>query len=138
MAKAMPGSKVEVVPVCYKLQLTTDTTTSLSYLDVDLPLAVKDYGPHLDSIIAYTSSENMTTNFRWLLAFYWSIDGRRWSPTTPTALFSEVSTNGDIIQTPYSANFGPNLRIVIGVRNNAGTAVERGVVTAALAFVFKS
>lgn len=139
MPKGLLGAKVFVAPAFYKMQLQTDGTTTVTYIDLDLPDII-ELGPYLESITAHTSTENKTTNFTWRISFYWSVDGRRWNPTTPIDLFSGIAANGDVIQTAYSTttNFGLKMRFCIAVANASGTAVERAVCSCALAFTFKS
>lgn len=138
--KSQPQQKVILLPLFYKKQLQTDGTTTFSYLDIELPQAV-EYGPYLDSIVAYTTTENKTANFSWKISFYWSIDGRRWNPTnTPVDLFSAITANADTIHPAYSTSttFGLRMRFVVSVANTSGTAIERAVCGAVLAFIFKS
>jgi hypothetical protein len=131
----MSLQKVVLLPVCYKMQLQTDGTGSYSFIDLDLPDAA-NYGPYVESVIAYTSTENRTTNIQ--IVSYWSIDGRNWS--TAVDLFSVITGNGNTIQTAFTtaSALGPIMRYAIAVANGSGSAIERGVVTASLAFTFKS
>lgn len=135
--RSVRSNKVRVLPVFYKKQLQTDGSTSWSYMDVDLPDA-EGLGPYVESIIAYTSSESFTTSFQWKLVCYWSLDGRNWS--TPTDVFSAITGSSTTIQTAFStaSALGPIMRYAIAVSNETGTAIERGVCSLALAFVFKS
>ena len=139
--KSQPQQKVILLPLFYKKQLQTDGTTTFSYMDVELPQAA-EYGPYLDSIVAYTTTENKTNNFSWKISFYWSNDGRRWNPINniPVDLFSAITANADTIQPAYSTSttFGLKMRFVVSVANTGGTAVERAVCGAVLAFIFKS
>ena len=136
-SRSVPQQKVVVVPAFYKMQLQTDATGSYSFIDLDLP-DIAHWGPHVQEIIVYTATENITTNFTWKLVAYWSIDGRNWS--TSVDLFSAISANGNTIQTAFStaSALGPIMRYAIAVANGSGSAIERGVVTASLAFTFKS
>ncbi len=135
--KARPQQKVVVVNSFYKKQLQTDGTTVFSYMDLEIPQAM-EWGPYLESVQVHTNTENKTTNFTWKLVLYWSIDGRQWN--VPVDLFSAISNNGGVIQIAYTTNtqFGLYMRYAIGVANGSGTAIERAVCTAALAFTFKS
>lgn len=138
--KSIPSQKVVLLPLFFKKQLQTDGTTTFSYIDVDLPQAL-EWGPYLESIQAHTTTENRTTNFSWKVGFFWSMDGRRWNPTsTPVDLFSALATNTDTVQTAYTTNttFGLKMRYVIAVANTGGTNVERAVCGCVLAFTFKS
>ena len=132
--------KVVLIPLFYKKQLQTDGTTTFTYIDVDVPQAA-EYGPYLESIVAYTTTESKTANFSWKIGFFWSLDGRRWNPaSTPIDLFSAITSNADTIQTAYSTttNFGLKMRFVVATANTSGTAIERAVCGAVLAFIFKS
>lgn len=132
--------KVVLIPLFYKKQLQTDGTTTFAYIDVDVPQAA-EYGPYLESIVAYTTTESKTANFSWKIRFFWSLDGRRWNPaSTPIDLFSAITSNADTIQTAYSTttNFGLKMRLVVATANTSGTAIERAVCGAVLAFIFKS
>jgi len=137
MSKGMSLQKVVLLTVCYKMQLQTDGTTGYSFIDLDLPDAAS-FGPYVESVIAYTSTENRTANFQWKIVSYWSIDGRNWS--TAVDLFSAITGNGNTIQTAFTtaSALGPIMRYAIAVANGSGTAIERGVVTVSLAFTFKS
>lgn len=138
--KNVPAQKVVVLPLFYKRQMTTDGTQTFSSIDVDLPSAL-EWGPHLESITAHTSTENLTTSFSWKLGFYWSLDGRRWNPSSnPVDLISAITANGDTVHTAYSTtvNFGLKMRYIAAVANTTGTSIERALCSAALAFTFKS
>ena len=138
--RTFPQQKVVVLPMFHKKQLQTDGTTTFTYIDVELPQAT-DWGPYLESIVAYTTTESKTANFSWKVGFFWSMDGRRWNPSsTPVDLFSAITTNADTVQTAYSTttNFGLKMRFVICVANASGSAIERAVCSCALSFVFKS
>ena len=135
-----PTGKVITVPLCHKLVLTTDGQNGVwNYVDVTLP-EVEDWGPFLMGITAHTRCENMTTNVKWKVVFWWSVDGRNWS-ATPVDLFTEVAYSSspvDAIKTEYNTvnTFGLKMKWGLAVQNASGTAFERTVVTVALAFKF--
>ena len=132
-----PSSIVRVVQLMYKKQLISDGTTTYSYMDVDTD-EFEDWGPYLTSIQIHTSTENRTANHKWVVALYWSADGRQWAG--PVALHTEATTASDVIQTAYTTNtqLGLHLRLAIGVANTSGSAIERAVASAWAVFTFKS
>ena len=137
MPAPTPGQKVVVIPLFFKKQLQTDGTTNTSYLDLELERAT-EWGPYLASITAHTATENRTSNFTWRLIYWWSLDGRRWNGSYD--LFSSVSSNADTVQTANATTttFGLRMRYGIAVVNASGTAIERAVCSAVLAFTFQS
>lgn len=134
---ALDSQKVRMIAVFYKKQFQTDGSTSWTYIDLEIP-GVESWGPYLESIIAYTNSENLTNLFQWKLVSYWSMDGRVWS--NPSDVFSGITSSGQAVQTAFStaSALGPIMRYAVAVSNESGTAIERGVLSLALAFNFKS
>ena len=119
---------------------TKGDNAAWTYHEIDLP-EVANWGPHLFSIIAHTNSEYMSTNFTWKLVFWRSNDGKTWVPTTPNDLFQVISIgtrDGDILQAAFSTSseFGLHIKFGIAVKNGSGSAIETGVISAALAFNF--
>ena len=93
---------------------------------------------YFSSIQIHTSTENRTSNHKWVTALHWSTEGRQWAG--PVALHSDISTTGDVIQTAYttSTQLGQKIRLAVGVGNTSGAAIETGVASAWAVFTFKS
>lgn len=130
--KRSPTGKVVVVPLCVKLVLTTDgSNTTWTFLDIPMP-EIEDWGPYIMGITAHARGENFTSQFKWTVVFWTCTDGRNF-PATPTNLFTPLTATGDSPQTEYTGGFGLNTKFGLACINASGTAIERGVVTVALA-----
>lgn len=131
------GRKVVVVRIAENLRISSPGGgTTWTYIPVDVPAGVAEWGPNLEQITAHCKTQARTTSNDWKVVFYWSHDGASWSG--PLDLFAAISADGDTIQTPYAtaSNFGLKMRYAIAVRANAGTSSESATVSCALAFTF--
>jgi hypothetical protein len=133
--------KVMVVPFADGLALSTSGGgTTWEYVELDDALGhLRSVGPFLETITAHTKTAIRTTNARWKLVFWWSVDGNTW--TGPIDLFGELAAVGQAIQTAYTppspSTLGLQLRFGIGIRAAAGTASESVNVSGSLVLVFK-
>lgn len=136
-----PGDKVRVVPFAVNLLLASkggDQNYTWFELNLD---ECEDWGPYIQSITAHTDTRAPSAQARWTVGFYWGVDGKVWNPTGDAiTLFAATGTAGQAIQAAYTTttNFGLKLRFVVGIKANAGTAVETATVSGALAFEFRS
>ena len=133
-----PNRKVMVITFCDSKPVSSPGGgTSWSYYDLELP-ELLELGPYLEEIQAFTVTKGATTNVETKVVFYSSISGREW--LGPTDLFSAINSDGQAIQTAYTAteNLGIFTRFALAVRASTGTAVEAAVMTVKAAFVFKS
>lgn len=94
-------------------------------------------GPRLAAITPHTFLDQFSSNFRWKIIFYWSVDGITWSGAVD--LFSWSGTGGGVIQTPFidATKLGLHMRYALACSPSTGTNREWGTVSAVLAFDFK-
>ena len=133
------NGKVQVVGIVLKVSLqTTGVDANTVYTDIVLP-KVDGWGPHLVGMTAHTNLEQFTANFKWKLVMMWSFDGITWSAPA-TDIFAWSTTAGQAIQTAFTdtTKLGLHIRFALACAPSTGTALERGTVSVALAFEFKS
>ena len=129
---------VQVVQLFFKKQITTDGTTTPSYIDIDSD-EIKSLGPYLAGITLMTKTENRTAQHNYKIVFWWSLDGRQWS-ASPVDLCTTISGSGDVIHTEFTdaTKLGIQIRLAIEVVNGSGGNVERAVSSAWLVLRFKN
>ncbi|MCB9764496.1 MAG: hypothetical protein H6739_32275 [Alphaproteobacteria bacterium] len=131
--------KCRVIPFFYKRLIETDgVQDSWLYIDLDLP-QITDLGPHIEGITVHTNTENITSNMEWTVVIWHSMDGKVWAPSSsPSALFTAVSTDGQAIQDGYSdsSNFGLKMKLSLACRNTT-TGSDRRTAIVSAAGVFK-
>lgn len=133
--------KVLLVQIADNVTLTTDGTASDRYrlCDNEAAMGIQDCGPIVNSIRPLNKSDNRTPNLRWYVVVQGSLDNKTWS--TPVALHSYVSANGQVVQPDYTNldNLAwPYLRFSLACSNASGTARETADVSAWLVLTMKS
>src|SRR5262245_6972990 len=81
------SAKVMLVQVAAAVRLTSNSSTSWVYIDLDTE-ELSELGPWLESITCITNTVGATTNHSWKIVQYWSADGRNWNG--PTDLFTAI------------------------------------------------
>lgn len=136
----LPGTfpKVMIIRIADAARLQSNSSTSWSYLELDLP-EIEDLGPYIESIVVHTNTVGATANHAWKLVTWWTLDDRNF--IGPTDVFAPiVAGSGPAIQPAFTtaSAFGLRMRYALAVRNNTGTAPETAAVDAWLQITFKS
>jgi hypothetical protein len=131
--------KVVLIELCRDLLVTTDGSTTFRRLLLDVP-ELRDLVVRAASMRVHWMGEGFTANFEAKLDMDWSVTGELRS--TPVDLIAAQNTAGaaQAIGSELSAraNFGLHPRVAIASRNEAGSAIESGRITAILELVLLS
>ena len=125
---------IVVIPLAYNLLLTSDGTTTDSYVQLDVP-ELEDLGPYIKQITLHSDTQRRTTNFGWNVVIWRSFDGRDlWAGPDKIVTAADITANGYVVQPPLTdvSKFGLKLRAALSAANTTGTAMEQANVSATL------
>lgn len=130
-------TKVAVIPMCERVNLQSDRSTSYTYVYQDVK-ELETMGPYIESMSALTVTKNRTSNHEWKVVAVWSIDGV--TANTPfTDVCGAISADAQAINTAITSGFGGRiLKFALAVRNSSGAALESAIVSVWLVVVFKT
>ena len=97
------------------------------------------WGPRVASLQVLAVTHNRMPAHAWAVFATWSNTGRTWS--TPTALHSDITADGESVQDVYStpANFaGRRLKLLLGCHNITGSVRNEALVCAWVVVTFKT
>jgi hypothetical protein len=100
---------------------------------------ISNVGPYLAGITIHGNMQNRTSNFEYKVIGQYSYDNEVYT-TFSSDVLSAQNTNGNVISAKYTTHtdFGLYIRLVVQVRNGAGTNVESGEVSTSAALQFIS
>ncbi len=127
-----------MVPLLKEKLLTTNGTGAYVLMRIG-PQQLWGIGPLLDGITIYGILRDKSANFEYKVVAEWSNDGETWTAFGADIL-GPTSANGQVVSTEFTValDFGLYVRLMVGVKPTAGTAIETGVLSLTARFRLKS
>ena len=134
----MRNIPVKFIEVFSERSFTTNATGAYILIRV-LEDELKDVGPYIDGLIAYTVLRDKSANFEYKIVGEWSNDGETWT-AFGADIIGPTAINGQVVSANYTTalDFGRHIRIMVAVKPTTGTTIENGVLSLSIGLQLKS